>query len=139
MLWGGQGYIEWTIATGSTAALTYATGVSKLQLVIATGSLFGIFDALLEAAHVQKAFYKLSATTLQGIAAIMFTNSVVAWVVDSVSSASMASSSPTVVNIGMGAVSLTCGIVVSRLIVSLLSAREKQLLQVHKQPAPGTK
>ena len=119
-----QGYIEWTIATGSTAALTYATRLSKLQLIVATGTLFGIFDTILEAAHAQKAFYKLSATTLQGITAVMFTNSVVAWVVDSVASSSVSSSQPSVSNIGMGTISLTCGIVASRLIVSILAARE---------------
>lgn len=120
-----QGYIEWTIATGSTSALAYAMRPTKLQLVVATGAIFGIFDTLLQAAREQEAFYKLSAQTLQGIAAVMFTNSVIAWVVDSVSSASSSSSSPSASDIGMGAVSLTCGIVVARLIVSLLAAREK--------------
>lgn len=119
-----QGYIEWTIATGSTAALIYATSMSKFQVVIATGTLFGIFDVLLESARDQRAFYQLSATTLQGIAAVMFTNSVVAWVVDSISSAA-AMSSPSLSNVGTGAVSLTCGIVASRLIVLLLAYRSR--------------
>lgn len=120
-----QGYIEWTIATGSTSALVAATGVSKLQLVIATGSLFWIFDTVKDASHAQNSFMKLSSTTLQGISAVMFTNSVIALVVDTISSASVSSSSPTPSSIGFAVVSIAAGVVASKIVVSLLTLKEK--------------
>ena len=113
-----QSYIEWTIATASTAVLVSSTRINKFQLVISTGTIFGIFDALKEAAQREEeedCFYLLSATTMQGISLIMFTNSFVSWVVDSISSSS---------SIGLAIVSIFSGIVASKVIVSLLHARK---------------
>ena len=105
-----------------------ATGVAKLQLVIATGTIFTIFDSIKEAASEQESFFQLSATTLQGISAVMFTNSVIGWVVDSISTAGGAlspSSSMSASNIGFAVVSIVAGVVASKVVVSILQAKER--------------
>jgi hypothetical protein len=124
-----QGYMEWTIATGSTAALVAATSFSKFQLIVATGSIFWIFDTIKDAAYAQDSFMKLSSTTLQGISAIMFTNSVISWVVDAVGSSSSSSSSSLAVstNIGFAAVSISIGLVSSRIMISILRMKEQRI------------
>jgi hypothetical protein len=135
-----QGYIEWTIATASTAALASTTEMSKLQLVIATGAIYGLFSALYDAAVVsstanknkedgeeeeEEAFYALSASTLMSISVIMFTNSFVSWVVDSIASPSVMSST-SAFNAGIAAVSMCAGVVASKVVVSLLLLQKQQ-------------
>lgn len=131
------GYIEWTIATAGTAVLMSTTSLTKLQLVISTGTIYGIFSALHDAATASKgsdneemdndsaAFYELSASTLMGISVIMFTNSFVSWVVDSIASPAVMSSS-SAFNAGLAAVSMCAGVVASKVVVSLLLLPQQQ-------------
>lgn len=116
-----QGYIEWNIATGFSAALVYAANLSSVQLIIATGTLVGIFGTLLDSSRMQMTFYKLSSMTFQSISTVMFTNSIISWVVSAFSSQSSAA---TVSSIGSAVVSLISGIVAARIMVLILSRRD---------------
>ena len=127
-----QGYIEWNIATGFSAALVYAANLSSVQLIIATGTLVGIFGTLLDSSRTQMTFYKLSSMTFQSISTVMFTNSIISWVVSAFSSQS---SVATVLSIGSAVVSLTSGIVAARILVLILSRRD--VLYKAEAAAPG--
>jgi hypothetical protein len=101
--------------------------VTFFQVVVATGTIFGVMDAIKEQATIangQESFYLLSASTLQGISAVMFTNSAMSFIVDSISYATL-SSTATLSSIGLACVSVAAGIVSSRLIVLLLGFKEK--------------
>lgn len=115
-----QGYIEWNIATGFSAALAYAANLSSVQVIIATGTLVGVFGTLLDSSRMQMTFYKLSSMTFQSISTIMFTNSIISWVL---SAFSTKSSAPTVYSTGSAVASLTGGIVAARIMVLILSRR----------------
>jgi hypothetical protein len=143
-----QGYIEWTIATASTAALASATGMTKVQLVISTGTLYCIFEAINESSASSSssssssasscsnsdsnddesgdsAFYQESASTLMGISVLMFTNTFISWVVDSIASSAVMSSS-SAFNAGLATVSMCAGVVASKVVVSILQKQQQQ-------------
>ena len=142
-----QGYIEWTIATASTAALASSTGMTKVQLVIATGTLYCIFEAINESSSSSSAdvsgtidnkdddnngddstFYQQSAATLVGISVLMFTNTFISWVVDSIASSAVMSSS-SAFNAGLATVSMCAGVVSSKVVVSILQMQQQCRLQ----------
>lgn len=110
-----QGFIEWTIASRTTGALNSLPGVNNILVVFATGLLFGVLHAIKKSSENFDSFYKDSASTLQGISAIMFTNSVVFWVIQTLAPSSQSNG-----NIGLVAVALAVGIILAKTITTLM-------------------
>ena len=107
-----QGFVEWIIASRNLAALGSVLGTESLLCVVCTALVFSTLHTIMQSSFNLKSFYKDSVTTLQAIAAIMFTHSVVVYVMQILA--------PTSRNFGIVAVALAAGIVVSKTITSVM-------------------
>lgn len=107
-----QAFIEWTIASRTLGALNSLPGLSNLLVVISTGLLFVMLTSLKTTSQNLHIFYQDSAATLQAISAIMFTNSVVFSVMQTLA--------PSSSDVGVVAVALATGIVLAKTITSIM-------------------
>lgn len=107
-----QSFIEWSIASRTAAALQSVPEVTNSQVVISTALLFCILHWLRRSSEHFHSFYQDSAATLEGIAAIMFTNSMI--------STTLMLLAPSNRNAGIVAVALVAGMVLSKAIIQIM-------------------